>query len=89
MSEPVISVGLRFERGQARRLEEIAVACAQSDNLRPHASLFHQAAEAAAGPDGLLIVKCFDPMEALLMAAAFPRYGVKQPVVEQLSPARA
>lgn len=87
IDQTVVSVGLRFDRSQARKLLEVAEQLGRTDNLRSHAAIFHQAAEAAAGPDGLMIVKCFDPMEAILMAAAFPRFGVKEPVVEELSAA--
>lgn len=78
-------IGLRFNRGDAKQLRDIGDQLARTDTMRDHAGLFHQAAEAAAGPDGLLIVVCTNPLEAILMAHAFPRFGVSAPTVEELS----
>jgi hypothetical protein len=50
-----------------------------------HASLFRAAAEAARTGEPLVVV-CDEPIEAELMAAAFPKWGVVAPVIEKLSP---
>lgn len=84
---PEKRIGLRFARSDAKKLQRIADELGHTDELRDHASLFHSAAQAAAGPDGLMIVVCNDPMEAVLMAGAFPRFGVNQPAIEELNQA--
>lgn len=77
-----ITMGLRFRRGQARVIRNLA------DRLKPqgpkataHVELFEKAAESA--EEGVpLIVRCSHPAEATEMADLFTLYGLGRPAVE-------
>lgn len=77
-------VGLRFPRSQARVLRNVAQRLNQADVDREHTSLFDKAAEATAMGEPL-IVFAENLLEVELMAAAFPRFGVVRPTIEELS----
>lgn len=77
-------IGLRFRKSQARILRNL-VARMKSEGIdREHISLFEAAADAAYTGEPLIVV-CHELMEAELMAAAFPKWGVVAPTIEQLS----
>jgi|GEM_PF-3953879 len=75
-------VGLRFRRGDARILENLARR-AQSMELRGGADIFAKAAKAARIGEPLVVI-CDTPEEAKQMAEGYSLYGMKAPVIEQL-----
>jgi hypothetical protein len=77
-------IGLRFRRSMKAPLRNL-VERMKSEGIDPeHISLFEQAAEAARTGEPLIVI-CAEPMEAELMAAAFPAWGIVKPNIEQLS----
>ncbi len=78
------NVGLRFRKSQARTLRNLALRLNAQDQDREAIALFDKAAAAAASGEPLIVV-CGHPGEAMLMAEAFTRYGVRRPAVEALS----
>jgi hypothetical protein len=79
-----MTVGLRFHPTDARRLREIAQRIRAGELGKQHVGLFDKAADAAQTGEPL-IVQCTDPVEAIVMADAFPSWGVGRPVVEELN----
>ena len=76
-------IGLRFQRNQARPLQDLADRLSQHE-LPGEASVFHKAALAAESGEPLIVV-CTDPMEAVAMAKGYALYGIVEPVIEQLA----
>lgn len=85
-TKPEITLGLRFRKSQAPILRNLVARMKSEGINRDHISLFESAHAAARTGEPLLVV-CHDPMEAELMAAAFPQWGVVAPTVEQLASA--
>lgn len=77
-------VGLRFHRGDAVLLELIAERVRQGDLGSHDVATFAGAADAARTGEPL-IVQCENPMEAVLMADGYVRFGVRRPAVEELT----
>jgi hypothetical protein len=77
-------IGLRFPRSQARTLRHLADR-AKHMELGPDAvELFTQAAKAARNSEPLIIV-CTNPLEAVLTADGFTKYGVTRPAIDELN----
>lgn len=78
-----LTVGLRFDRRDARVLQALVDRCMSEGIGREHTTLFRQAAGAARSGEPLL-VECMAPEEAVAMADGFTLYGVRRPAVEAL-----
>lgn len=76
-------IGLRFRKSQKSILRNIADRMKSENIDTEHVTLFEQAAEAARTGEPLEVI-CGDPIEAVLMARAFPDWGVVEPTVETL-----
>lgn len=77
-------IGLRFRRSQARTLRALAERAERRELGAESVSLFRDAADAAATGEPLIVL-CEQPLEAVLIAEGFTRYGVVKPAVEELS----
>lgn len=77
-------LGLRFKRRDARRLRALAAQVRNGELGGEASNVFTQAAIAAETGEPLQL-HCTDPIEAVQMAAAYIRYGVSRPVIEELS----
>lgn len=77
-------LGLRFRRGQARVLGEIANRCEQIPDAHDQVTLFRSAAESARTGEPL-IVECVEETEAIAMADGFTLWGASRPAVEDLA----
>ena len=75
-------VGLRFRRGEARKLDALADEFARRGVAGT--SLYRAAADSTRAGEPLL-VECEAPGEAQQMAAGFAALGVRRPAVEPLS----
>jgi hypothetical protein len=64
-------------------LRELAERAKQREVPEAH-SVFALAAEAASTGEPLIVI-CQNPLEAILMARAYPRWGIREPVLEQVS----
>lgn len=74
--------GLRFERSEAGKLQSLADR-AKARDLKADVSLFVDAAEATRMGDALVVI--FEDIEEVVtMVAAFVRFGIKQPAIEEL-----
>lgn len=80
---PMVTLGLRFRRSQARLLRDLAER-AKAGELPGAVSLFANAANAA-GKGELLIVGGDSVDEIRALAQGFAIYGVTVPTVEMLS----
>jgi hypothetical protein len=78
-----LRIGLRFDRRDVRRLHELAERAKQRDLQEAH-NVFALAGEAATTGEPLIVI-CGNQLEAVLMAKAYVRWGVREPVLEQLS----
>lgn len=76
-------LGLRFARRDARLLRSLEGAVRNGELHGQAANVFGQAATAAESGEAL-VVHCDNPIEVVQMAAAYMRYGVSQPVIEEL-----
>lgn len=77
-------IGLRFDHRDAGKLQELAER-AKLRELGPDSqATFALAAEAASTGEPLIVI-CTTPMEAILMAQGYTRFGVRVPTVESLS----
>lgn len=76
--------GLRFSKSQARVLSYIAMRIEMGELGNQHRKLFVDAADAARKGEPL-IVHCSQPIEAVMMADGFTRFGVVRPDVEDLN----
>lgn len=79
---PVIRLGLRFSRSQARVLRNLAEWC-KANGVPGDVTLYERAAESAEDGEPL-VVHCNDPSEVEQMQAAFVTIGIKRPTIEQL-----
>jgi hypothetical protein len=82
----MLTLGLRFSRSQARILDNIAE---DLRSRRPDGidiSLFDKAAESARDGEPLVVL-CDHREEIEKMARGFELWGIKRPVIEELSPA--
>ena len=79
-------IGLRFRKSQARTLRNLVDRMKSEGIDQDHIGLFEAAAEAARHGEPLVVI-CGDPMEALLMVEAFPKWGIVAPTIEELSAA--
>lgn len=79
-----IRVGLRFRRGDARVLRNIADRVRAGELGEQHVAVFSGAADAAATGEPLIVV-CENHLEAVMMADGYARYGVRRPAVEELT----
>jgi hypothetical protein len=85
MSMPeTINVGLRFPRSEADKLQTLADRARARELGAEAASLFQSAADATRLGEPVVVV-CVELMEAQLLAAGFVRYGIAEPVLEELS----
>lgn len=80
----MIRVGLRFRPRDAPILQALADRVRQGDLGDQHIQTFASAADAASTGEPL-IVHCDDPLEAVLMADGYARFGVQRPAVEELT----
>lgn len=79
-----LRLGLRFERGDERRLNELAAQVRAGEMGQQAAGTFEQAALAARTGEPLEVF-CDNPIEVVQMAALYTVFGVTQPVIEELS----
>lgn len=79
-----IRVGLRFRRGDARVLRNLADRVRAGELGAQHVATFASAADAAATGEPL-IVQCESHLEAVMMADGYARWGVRRPAVEELT----
>lgn len=81
-------IALRFNPRDAKALRNLADRARTSD-IRDisdgNATTIFELAAGAADTGEPLIIACTNPTEAVLLAQAFPRYGIAAPVIEQIS----
>lgn len=82
-------IGLRFPKSQARTLRNIAQRIRAGDmanrgDAKMIVHTFERAAERAAAGEPYIVV-CNDPLEAVMIADGFPRWGVVRPAIEDLT----
>lgn len=78
----ILRVGLRFDRSEKTKLEDLALRV-KADDLTADVATFEQAALAADTGEPLEVI-CTDIQEVVLMVAGYVRLGIKQPVIEEL-----
>lgn len=78
----MLKVGLRFRKGDARILRNLADRI-RNGEIRGTLATFQQAEEAAKSGEPLIVV-CADPKEAHDMAALYATCGTSRPAVEAL-----
>lgn len=84
MTGASVRVGLRFARRDARLLRTLAER-ARSHELGEQAVATFSSAATAALTGEPLIVYCTTPLEAVVMADGYVRYGVQRPAIEELT----
>lgn len=77
------TVGFRFERRDARRLQDLADQWASEGQHPEHIGLFSRAASDAAIGEPMRVV-CKDVQEAMVFADGFVLYGITRPAIEAL-----
>lgn len=78
-----LRIGLRFDRRDARALAVLADRAKRHElGAEAHAT-FSMAADAARTGEPLIVI-CSNLIEAALMVAGYVRYGIREPVLEQL-----
>ena len=80
----MVSLGLRFDPRDGPLLRGLANRVRSGDLSGQAANVFDQAALAAETGQPLEL-HCDSPIEAVELAAAYIRFGVRQPNIEQLS----
>lgn len=78
-----LTIGLRFQRSDARRLQELVDDWRSSGSNSEHIALFSRAADDARRGEPMRVI-CESAEEALMFADGFVLYGIHRPAVEAL-----
>lgn len=79
-----LRIGLRFDRRDARALRQLAARAQRRELGEEAVTTFAAAAEAAETGEPLIVV-CESRLEPDLMAAGYVRFGIRRPVLDELS----
>lgn len=79
-----LRIGLRFRRRQAPALRILAHRVRSAEIPNQHAGLFQGAADAAEKGEPL-VIRCTQPVEAVLIAQGFANFGLRPPTIEDLN----